>query len=63
MTIAISLVVITLIASLIGTILLTGKSDENYETAARSNTLRLTAIYAVVIFLSLGALAWFIRSL
>jgi cytochrome c biogenesis protein ResB len=61
MNIAIALVALILILSLVVTMLLTGKSDENYQTASKQNTIRLTAIYAVVILLSLAALAWYIK--
>lgn len=62
MELAIALVVIILIGLLIGTLVLTGKSDENYGKSTKQNTFRLTAIYTVVILTSLAALAWYIKS-
>jgi cytochrome c biogenesis protein ResB len=62
MEFAIALVVIILIGLLVGTLVLTGKSDENYEKSTKQNTYRLTAVYTVVILISLAALAWYIKA-
>jgi cytochrome c biogenesis protein ResB len=54
------LIIIVLIAALIGTLTLTGKPDEDYKGSTKQNTLRLTAIYIIVILASIGGLAWYI---
>ncbi|MEH7075844.1 hypothetical protein [Neobacillus drentensis] len=54
------LIIIVLIAALIGTLILTGKPDEDYKSSAKQNTLRLTAIYVIVILAAIGGLAWYI---
>lgn len=61
MGILIAIVVIILVFSLIGTLILTRKSDENYSKAAKQNTANLTVIYTVVILLSLIVLGIYIR--
>jgi cytochrome c biogenesis protein ResB len=61
MNLAIALVLLILISSLVGTVFLTGKSDENYRNDTKKNTYRLTFIYIVVIVLSLAALVLYIR--
>ncbi|PLT30351.1 hypothetical protein [Peribacillus deserti] len=53
MKLAIILVIIIGIFSLIGTILLGGKSDEDYSTATRGNLSRLTWMYVVLAFVLL----------
>lgn len=60
MKFAMALIIIILIGSLIGTLLLTGKPDENYKGSAKQNTIRLTAIYVIIILAALGGLAWYI---
>ncbi|GLB58612.1 hypothetical protein [Cytobacillus sp. NCCP-133] len=60
MTFAIILVVIILIASVVFTLLLTGKSDEDYSSETKKNTANLTTIYIIAIFLSVVALAVYI---
>lgn len=55
-----ALIIIVLIAALIGTLLLTGKPDEDYKSSAKQNTYRLTAIYVIVILAAIGGLAWYI---
>lgn len=54
------LIIVVLIAALIGTLALTGKPDEDYKNSTKQNTLRLTAIYAIVILSAIGGLAWYI---
>jgi cytochrome c biogenesis protein ResB len=54
------LIIIVLVAALIGTLALTGKPDEDYKGSTKQNTLRLTAIYIIVILASIGGLAWYI---
>lgn len=63
MKFAMALIIIILIASLVGTLALLGKSDDNYNTSTKQNTLRLTGIYFVVILGALGGLAWYITNL
>ncbi|MBT2690319.1 hypothetical protein J7I93_19385 [Bacillus sp. ISL-47] len=60
MTFAIALVIIILIAAVIFTLLLTGKSDEGYSSATKKNTANLTYIYIIAILLSVAALAVYI---
>lgn len=61
MNILIALVVIILLMSMVGTLLLTGKSDQNYSGSTQRNTTNLTMIYVVVILFSLIALGVYIR--
>lgn len=61
MNILIALVVIILIISMVGTLILTGKSDQNYSGSTQRNTTNLTLIYVVVILFSLIALGVYIR--
>ncbi|CAM3715920.1 hypothetical protein [Mesobacillus zeae] len=61
MDIAIMLVALIIIVSLLATIALTGKSDSDYRGSSRSNTMRLSAIYAVVIISSIVGLALYIK--
>ncbi|WP_318503970.1 hypothetical protein [Bacillus sp. T3] len=62
MTIAYGLVGITLVVAIIGTLVLTTKSDENYKKETKQNTFRLTSIYIVVILVSIIGLAWYITN-
>ncbi|PLR76577.1 hypothetical protein CU633_14590 [Bacillus sp. V3-13] len=61
MTFPILLVLIIIMIAIVCTLLLTGKSDEDYSTSSKRNTVNLTVIYAVVIFLSLIGLAVYIK--
>ncbi|WP_409295111.1 hypothetical protein V1498_17900 [Peribacillus sp. SCS-26] len=57
MKLAIILVIIICVFSLIGTLLLGGKSDENYSGATSGNLSRLTWMYvilALVLLLGIG---------
>jgi cytochrome c biogenesis protein ResB len=54
------LIIIVLVAAFIGTLVLLGKPDENYKSSTKQNTVRLTAIYVVVILAAIGGLAWYI---
>ncbi|MCM3601654.1 hypothetical protein M3175_12990 [Robertmurraya korlensis] len=54
------LVFIVLIISVILTLVITGKSDENYRSSVKRNTINLTLIYVVIIVLSLVALGGYI---
>lgn len=56
-----ALVIIILIIAVVGTLLITGKSDENYSKSHKRNTTNLTLIYVVIISLSLIALGIYIR--
>jgi cytochrome c biogenesis protein ResB len=60
MKIGMALIIIVLIAALVGTLALLGKPDENYKSSAKQNTIRLTAIYVIVILGAIGGLAWYI---
>jgi cytochrome c biogenesis protein ResB len=55
-----ALIIIILVAALIGTLVLTGKPDEDYKGSTKQNTVRLTAIYVIVILGAFGGLAWYI---
>ncbi|MEY2196248.1 hypothetical protein AB7942_26455 [Neobacillus sp. BF23-41] len=55
-----TLIIIVLVAALIGTLALTGKPDEDYKGSTKQNTVRLTAIYVIVILGAIGGLAWYI---
>ncbi|MBT2725751.1 hypothetical protein J7E63_02210 [Bacillus sp. ISL-75] len=55
-----ALIIIVLVAALIGTLALTGKPDEDYKSSTKQNTIRLTAIYVIVILGAIGGLAWYI---
>jgi hypothetical protein len=55
------LVIIILLISLVSTLLIFGKSDENYSSSAKRNATNLTLIYVVVIFFSLIGLGVYIR--
>lgn len=61
MNILIALVVIILIISMVGTLILTRKSDQNYSGSTQRNTTNLSLIYVVVILFSLIALGVYIR--
>lgn len=60
--IAYSLIVVVSIAGLVGTILISRTQDEKYGNSTKQNLFRLTAIYAVVILISLVVLAVYIIS-
>ena len=63
MNIMFGLVTLVLIFAVVSTLLLTGKSDENYGGSTKKNTMNLTLIYAVIIFIaliSLGIYIWLI---
>jgi hypothetical protein len=61
MNILYGLVIVILIVAVVATLRITGKSDRDYSSATKRNTTNLTLIYVVVIFLSLVALAVYIR--
>ncbi|SHT62881.1 Uncharacterised protein [Mycobacteroides abscessus subsp. abscessus] len=54
------LVFLVLIISVILTLVITGKSDENYRSSVKRNTINLSLIYIVIIVLSLIALGGYI---
>ncbi|PFN98135.1 hypothetical protein COJ85_21695 [Bacillus sp. AFS076308] len=60
MNIMLALVTLILIFAVVSTILLTGKSDENYSSSTKRNTMNLTLIYVVIIFLALISLGIYI---
>ncbi|WP_462412783.1 hypothetical protein [Neobacillus sp. Marseille-QA0830] len=60
MNILIGLVIGILLISVIATLLVTGKPDENYGSSTKKNTTNLTLIYAVVIFIALASLGIYI---
>lgn len=61
MNFMIFLVIIILLISIDATLLISGKSDENYHSSAKRNTTNLTLIYVLVIGLSLIVLGVYIR--
>lgn len=58
--IAYFLIVVISIAGLVGTIMISRTQDEKYGSSTKQNLVRLTGIYAVVILISLIALALYI---
>lgn len=61
MNITIGLVVLILVASVVLTLLVTGKNDENYRKSTKQNTANLSLMYGVIIlaaFISLGVYIW-----
>lgn len=60
MKILLGLVVLILIFAVISTLLLTGKSDENYGSSTKKNTTNLTLIYVVIIFIAIASLGIYI---
>jgi preprotein translocase subunit SecG len=58
--IAYFLIVVISIAGLVGTIMISKTQDEKYGSSTRQNLVRLTLIYAVVILVSIIALALYI---
>jgi preprotein translocase subunit SecG len=58
--IAYFLIVVISIAGLVGTILISRTQDEKYGSSTKQNLFRLTAIYAVLILISLIALALYV---
>jgi hypothetical protein len=57
-----SLGVVILIAGVIGTIVLAGKSDENYGGSTKGNITRLTLIYlglGILLILGIGLYLYF----
>ncbi|PLS08481.1 hypothetical protein CVD27_03515 [Neobacillus cucumis] len=63
MEIMFGLVTLVLIFAVVSTLLLAGKSDENYRSSTKKNTINLTLIYVVIIFIaviSLGIYIWLI---
>lgn len=60
MNVMYALVSIILIISIISTLLITRKGDENYSSSTKRNTTNLTLIYVVIITLSLITLGIYI---
>ncbi|MED3549649.1 hypothetical protein ACTHO0_15455 [Cytobacillus praedii] len=60
MKLLIVFVFIILLIALVGTLMVTRKTDEKYSETAKKNTANLTLIYAAVIFLSIIALGVYI---
>jgi hypothetical protein len=60
MKIMYALVIIIVIVSIVSTLLITGKGDENYSGSTKRNTTNLTLIYVVIIFFALIALGVYI---
>ncbi|TCJ04702.1 hypothetical protein [Cytobacillus praedii] len=60
MKLLIAFVFIILLIALVGTLMVTRKTDEKYSETAKKNTANLTLIYVAVIFLSTIALGVYI---
>lgn len=60
MNIMIGLVILILIFSVVSTLVLTRKPDENYSGSTKRNTTNLTLIYVVIIFIALISLGIYI---
>jgi hypothetical protein len=58
--IAYFLIVVISIGGLVGTILISRTQDEKYGSSTKENIVRLTSIYAVLIVISLIALALYV---
>lgn len=56
-----ALVIIVIIISVLATLLVAGKGDDNYRTSTKRNFTNLSLIYVVIIFLSLIALGLYIK--
>jgi hypothetical protein len=61
MNLGLLLVIIIVVASLVFTLFLAGKSDEGYSKATKRNTTNLSIIYIVVILLSFMAVGVYIK--
>lgn len=61
MKIMLGLVVAILLLSVILTLLIAGKGDEDYRGSSKKNTMNLTWIYAIVIIISFVALGIYIN--
>ncbi|RID83989.1 hypothetical protein D1953_14830 [Peribacillus asahii] len=58
-----ALVIIIAIISIVSTLLIAGKGDDNYSSSTKRNLTNLTLIYVVIIALAvtaLGVYIWFI---
>jgi len=60
MDILTTLVIIVIVLSVIATLLIAGKGDENYRNSTKRNTTNLTLIYAIFIPILLIALGVYI---
>lgn len=60
MKITYALVIGILIVSIVSTLLVIGKGDENYSSSTKRNNTNLTIIYVVIIVLSVIALGIYI---
>jgi len=60
MEIMFGLVILILLVSIVLTLAITGKPDENYSSATKRNTTSLTLIYVVIIFIALVSLGIYI---
>ncbi len=60
MKIMFGLVILILIFSVVSTLILTRKPDENYRGSTKRNTTNLTLIYVVIIFIALVSLGIYI---
>lgn len=60
MKLLIAFVFIILLIALVGTLMVTRKTDEKYSETTKKNTTNLTLIYVAVIFLSIIALGVYI---
>jgi hypothetical protein len=56
-----AMVIIIVLISIVSTLLIAGKSDENYRSSTKRNATNLTLIYVVIITLSLIVLGVYIR--
>lgn len=60
LTYALILVVIIGVASLMMTIALAGKGDENYRSSTKGNLSRLTWIYIALAIIAIAGLGWYL---
>ncbi|QKH10174.1 hypothetical protein FOC93_30380 [Bacillus cereus] len=59
MSFAISLVVIIVIVSLLGTVLVARNVEENYGKSTKRNVKNLSAIYILLLFVLLVGVTWY----
>ncbi|HGH7177082.1 TPA: hypothetical protein ACJMKJ_004713 [Bacillus wiedmannii] len=59
MIFAISLVVIIVIGSLLGTVLVARNVEENYDKSTKRNVKNLSTIYILLLFVLLVGVTWY----
>jgi cytochrome c biogenesis protein ResB len=62
MSIAIALIIIILVASLVGTFIVTSREDVKYGESTKRNTVNLSIIYVIMFIVFTIGTVWFIVS-